>query len=510
MTRYFSATIWALAATATPALADLTPQAIWEEYSAYMEGMGYTLHATETQSGDVLTLNDLIVTVAIPEVEGGVKITMPPMTLTQSAENTVEITMPNSGQYVVTFSDGAEDTPAVEMKLSATHDGLLVTAIGSSAHDMAIEMAAQSLSVTIDSIEEQGEALSADALKLLMTMGPVAGTANYLVTDANREIKQDVTYGDMSYDVSFADPENEHMQGVIKGSFSEVTATGTSVIPLGASFANPMTMFVEGMAMDAVMSFGSGQSSFDFTDENGQTKGESSSKGGEFVMKMSSDSMVMDMSSVEQAINMTLPDMPFPISASFEKMGLGFEMPLAESQEPKPAGVSILLSNFTMADGLWDMFDPSKIMPRDPATISANLDAQVTPFVSLMDEEKLQETIIEKGVPGELNALTLTDFVVDAIGGKILGEGAFTFDNSDLESFGGMPRPLGQIDLKISGINGVIDRLIEMGVVQEQDAMGTRMMLGMFTVPGSEPDTASSVIKVNEQGHVLANGQRIK
>ena len=95
-------------------------------------------------------------------------------------------------------------------------------------------------------------------------------------------------------------------------------------------------------------------------------------------------------------------------------------------------------------------------------------------------------------------------------GHAVACNGAFTFDNSDLESFDGVPRPQGELKVEVSGINGVIDKMIEMGFVQEQDAMGARMMLGMFTVPGSEPDTASSVIEVNEQGHVLANGQRIK
>ena len=36
-----------------------------------------------------------------------------------------------------------------------------------------------------------------------------------------------------------------------------------------------------------------------------------------------------------------------------------------------------------------------------------------------------------------------------------------------------------------------------------------RMMMGLFAVPTGE-DTLTSVIEVNDQGHVLANGQRLK
>jgi len=40
--------------------------------------------------------------------------------------------------------------------------------------------------------------------------------------------------------------------------------------------------------------------------------------------------------------------------------------------------------------------------------------------------------------------------------------------------------------------------------------MGIRLMTGMFTRPGDGPDALVSEITINEQGHVLANGQRIK
>ena len=64
--------------------------------------------------------------------------------------------------------------------------------------------------------------------------------------------------------------------------------------------------------------------------------------------------------------------------------------------------------------------------------------------------------------------------------------------------------------LDLGGVNRLMDALVTMGVMTEEDTMGMRMMMAMFTVPGSEPDTLSSTIEINEQGHVLANGQRIQ
>ena len=80
----------------------------------------------------------------------------------------------------------------------------------------------------------------------------------------------------------------------------------------------------------------------------------------------------------------------------------------------------------------------------------------------------------------------------------------------DLQTFGGMPKPTGAIDLKLVGGNGLLDKLVAMGFVPEAQAMQARLMLGLFAVPGEAPDTLTSRLEVNEQGHVLANGQRIQ
>ena len=66
------------------------------------------------------------------------------------------------------------------------------------------------------------------------------------------------------------------------------------------------------------------------------------------------------------------------------------------------------------------------------------------------------------------------------------------------------------MDLSLTGANGLLDKLIEMGFVSSQDAMGARMMMGMLAVPGEGPDSLKSKIEINEQGQILANGQRLK
>lgn len=73
----------------------------------------------------------------------------------------------------------------------------------------------------------------------------------------------------------------------------------------------------------------------------------------------------------------------------------------------------------------------------------------------------------------------------------------------------GAPRPEGQLNLAINGVNGLIDTLVQMGLVPEQEVMTAQMMMGAFTRPVGD-DMLETTIEINSEGQILANGQRIQ
>ena len=107
-------------------------------------------------------------------------------------------------------------------------------------------------------------------------------------------------------------------------------------------------------------------------------------------------------------------------------------------------------------------------------------------------------------MPGELEQLSLNELKLSAVGAELTGTGAATFDNS-----AGTPKPVGAIDLKLVGANALIDKLVAMGLIPEDQAMGARMMMGMFGQAAGE-DTLTSKIEFKEDGGIYANGQRIQ
>ena len=166
------------------------------------------------------------------------------------------------------------------------------------------------------------------------------------------------------------------------------------------------------------------------------------------------------------------------------------------------------MSDLTISDAIWDLIDPQQILARVPVTIALGIDAQIKLFFDLSDPDQ-QEALALTDVPGELHGMQLTDLTLRGGGAEIIGNGAFTFDNSDFETFGGFPRPEGELNFDINGINELLDSLVTIGVIPEENALMPRMMLGMFTTPVGD-DALTSKIEVNTEGQVLANGQRLR
>ena len=148
------------------------------------------------------------------------------------------------------------------------------------------------------------------------------------------------------------------------------------------------------------------------------------------------------------------------------------------------------------------MFDPTGQLPRDPATLVIDLDGDVVLTDDIFDPKVAEQMT---GAPGQLNAVNVNEIKFSVAGAELTGDGDISFNNE-----GPIPVPAGVINLMLTGGNGLMDTLVAMGLLPEEQAMGARMMMGLFARPGDGEDTLVSTIEVNEDGSVLANGQRIK
>lgn len=499
MPRFAAPTALALLLSTTAAHADVTAEQVWDSWQEWMQAYeGEITVGAESRSGDTLNIENIAMLMDIPD--GAMSMIIDSLSFSDNGDGTVSITM--APDYTIKMNADPVDAEAFDMTMRLVQEGMTMLVSGTP-ENLSYAITADSYRFILEEVMAEG---IRQPLTLEMRLNDMTGS--YDTVDGDQMA---ITYAlnavtaDINMDFTeIAEPGRATFQSTIGG----LSMTGSSMFPAGGLSDAPAAMLSAGMLGKGGYSFDTSASTFSFT-ENGQTvAGNGSSEGGNLAVSM--DEAGIGYQGVTRGLNMKIEtdDLPFPLSFAMAEYGFDFLMPLAQSDEPQDFGLAVNLSEFTMADALWNMFDPGTILPREPATVSFDLDGKGNWFFDLMDPE--QAAALENAeTPGELHALELNNLLVDLAGAKLTGDGAFAFDNSDTSTFDGMPRPEGEVNLKLEGGNGLIDKLISMGFLPEEQAMGARMMLGLFATPTGE-DELSSTIVVNDQGHVLANGQRLR
>ncbi len=501
--RSFGAAL-AYAVATQGALADLTANDVWADWQSYFTSMGYDIAGDESASGDTTTISNMTLSMEFPDDDGQFQMTMPEMTLTENGDGTVSIDLPESFPMTVVGQAEGEEFSA---DVIYSHSQLKMVVSGTP-EEMTYDYTAAKLGIVLDSLEMDGETLPNDILGVSMEANDVDGSSRMRVGE-NRDIAQTFNAADMSYNVRFKDPENDET-GLIDGKLNGLAFEGENIIPSDFDLSNPQAFYEAGFAFSGNFTYTSGA-----TDVSGVSEGEafsmgSTSEGGRFAASIDAERVAYDIEQNSTKLAVTTADLPFPIELAMAKAGLQFEFPLQQSEEIQPFGFGMNLTDFTMSDVLWGMFDPAGTLPRDPATIALDTVGTAKVLMNIFDPEAAAAMEADDAAPGELHSLKINELLVSMVGAKLSGDGDFAFDNANVEEYDGLPAPSGVANLQLVGANTLIDKLIGMGLMSDNDAMGARMMMGMMAVPGEEPDTLNSKIEFTEDGQILANGQRIK
>ena len=225
---------------------------------------------------------------------------------------------------------------------------------------------------------------------------------------------------------------------------------------------------------------------------------------------MSSEGMSYGTKSTGLDVSFSGSDIPLPqLRLKLAETGFGLTMPVAKSETPQDVALLVRLVGLEVEDVIWGMIDPTGQLPHDPATLIVDLKGTANWLVDIMSPDA-ESQMGSMGMPGELHTLDIDELELTAIGASLTGTGGFTFDNTDMMTWGGMPAPDGTVNLQLVGANALIDKLVAMGLLPQDQAMGAKMMMGLFAKPGNGPDTLTSEIKVTKDGHIFANGQQLQ
>jgi len=490
---------------ALPASADVTPQEVWSDFSAYVQSFGYEVTGTESMSGDTLTISGVAMSVALPEDEGTVAINMAEVILRQIDDGAVAIDFPAT--MPITVNMAPEFGEKVDIIMDLTHDGLQMQVSGTP-EALDYSYSAARMGIGLSDMVVDGETIGRDVAAFSFDMNGLSGASQVAIGEL-RDISQQLVVASITYDLLFNDPDSDD-RALINGMLDNLSFDGDTRLPLEMNTADMGQMLAQGLSLAGSFGYENSNAEFFVIDEGATTRGQSGSDTASLEFRMDGTSLTYSGSGTGTAIALSGGDIPVPIEIGMAETAFNLTMPVSASDETADVAFGLTLGEFTMSDLLWSLADPGKVLPRDPATVAFDLTGKVKLLVDFFDPEAMARVETGDVVPAELNALTLRSLLVQAAGAKLTGTGDVTFDNSDMQTFDGFPRPTGSVNLQLVGANGLIDGLIQMGLLAEEDAMGARMMMSMFTVPAGAEDTLNSTLEVNEAGHVLANGQRIR
>lgn len=489
------------------AWADLTPQDVWGDWRSYMEGMGYEIAATETAKGDDLTVSDIKFSFALPDTEGALSMALGTIDFNQNRDGTVAIVLPDSVPFTMSGTDSAAGGAPFTMMMNFSQTGHAITASGTP-DAMTYLYTAQSFAMDMTRMMVGDKELTAQDARINFAGTNLSSTTSMTIGDM-RGYDQSGSIDNLSFDVFVKDSEKENAQGAIKGTMGGITFAGQGEIPLEiAQGADMAAMMAGGFDVTGNLGYSSGSSEFDIKDpENGNYVMNTSSAGGDFAFKMGADGLAYDVAQRDLAVAVTMEMMPFPFEIKMAETGFNLATPVSKSDDPQDFSLGLTLGDFTMSDIIWGMFDPAATLPRDPATVVLDLTGKVKLLVDWMNPDAAAQLT---GSPGEVKQLNLAKLLVDAVGAKLEGTGDITFDGAAGGMVPGVGNPVGDVNIALAGGNALLDKLVAMGLLPQDQAMGARMMMGLFAVPGDAPDTLKSKIEFTPEGQIMANGQRLR
>ncbi|MBM1308905.1 hypothetical protein JQT66_01845 [Sulfitobacter mediterraneus] len=488
------------------ALADLTPAQVWGDWQQYMEGMGYSVQGQQSASGNNLTVSDIQLGFEMPDQAGSMNMSMGTIVFVGQGDGSVAVVMPETLPMVMTGTDGTSSS-AFKLTMDYIQNGHSMIVSGTP-EQMNYAYTADTFGLKLQQLEADGEVIGPETARFDVTGTGLVSNTNMTIGDL-RDYQQTGSVGGISYDL-FVDNPQEGNQVSLNGNLQNLEMSAEGAIPLLPEKASDTSAMIKaGFEITGAFNAGSSATAMQVTDPvNGDMSLNTSSQGSRLSVDLGADGVSYGGGQTNLQVTMNVADLPFPIELSMAQSAFNLAIPVSKSDEQQDFAFGLTMGDFQMSDLIWGIFDPAGQLPRDPATLVIDLAGKAKLLVDYLDPKVAEN--MGADVPGEVEAVTINKLLLDAVGAKFEADGKVALDNTDKTTIPGFPKPVGSISFTLDGANGLIDKLVSMGLIPADQAMMPRMMMGMITVPAGGPDQLKSKIDFTTDGQILANGQRIK
>ncbi len=481
---------------ASPAMAQVTPEEVWQGWQKMGASYGQAIIAEQVvRNGDTLIVTGMKISMDQDDVQidGGID----EVRFRDLGDGTVEVTMTDT--YAIDMTLPNEDGKSQEIGITLTQPQIKLIA-GGNATQTSYVFDAPTMVMDMQVTE--------DAIRLAdvqATLTAVSG--NYLLDtqEAMTALDSTMSVDGLSFSVAAGDADNG---ANVMGTMAALKMASRGNFLGIAAMENMAQALRDGFVANTEFTYGAGEYTIDVVDSGKPSKFVASNQTGHFRVNMGDGALQYGAGGTGVSMTVSGADIPFPeVRLAYGEASFDFLMPLLATDVPTDFSFLTRIVDLTISDEIWAMFDPTVALPREPATLILDTKGKVKLTADLVDEEAMNA--LGDAAPGEIHALDVTDLTVKFAGAEVNGTGAMTFDNTDTTTFDGVPTPTGKIDLVIRGGNGLLDKLVAMGMIPQDQAMGARMMIAMFAKLGEGTDVLNSSLEFRDKGF-FANGQRLK
>lgn len=498
---------------AAPAFADVTPEQVWENWQAYATSNGQTITTESVErDGDTLVVTGMALAIAQEGMTGNA--TIDELRFQDQGDGTVAVTMSESYPIELTIDPQEEGAEPTTLKVEISQPGISILASGDEA-ETAYDFTAPEVKLSLASIE----GVEAEAIDLTAVATMASVTGKYILTAGEGDrskLTSNFSAASMVVTVDGTDPDPSPAEdGADAGpsaakfnlTMADITGTTNGSLLGSAAMIDMAAALKAGFASEGTFNSGATTYDMEITEARGVTKITGKSDTNSIGFAMDAEKISYSGGATGATLTMSSPDIPFPqLNLGYGEAAFSFLMPVGPNEAPADFGLLTKIVDLTISEEVWGMIDPTAQLPRDPATLVIDTKGTAKLTANLMDPAAMEA--LGDTAPGELNSLDITELRAKIAGAELTGTGALTFDNTDLVTYGGMPAPTGKIDLKLVGGNGLMDKLVAIGLLPEDQVMGFRMMLSMFANATGE-DELTSTLEFKDGGF-FANGQQLQ
>jgi hypothetical protein len=486
----------------TTAFADVTPEEVWENWQATLTASGQTVTTTDvSRDGDTLVVSGL--TLSYEKDGGSFSASIDELDFTDNNDGTVDITLSDSYPMLIKTpaAAGVEGSKPTDMKVTISQPEMLLTASGT-VDAMQYDVDAPTVIAKVEAIN--GTDAAVNDLTIEATLTNVVGTYSVAGPAEKKQVTSEFTAEKVAFTGSGKDPEKQtdfSLTGAVEGLSGKSSATMVDMKDMAAALA-------AGFAMNSAFNYTSSNFDVTATTDAKPTHVTGSSAEGGITLALDATHLQYGANAKAAKISMSSPDIPFPqVDLGYDEANFNFDIPTSKTDTPADFAFLVKLIGFNVSEPIWGMVDPTGALPHDGATLILDAKGKATLKSDLFAEMEQGA----EGTPpsGELNALDLNELKFSIAGAELTGNGALTFDNTDMTTFDGVPAPTGKVDLKLTGANTLLDKIVAMGYLSADDVMGYKMMAGMFTNSAPDKDELTSTLEFKDKGF-YANGQRLK